>query len=535
MKWSSTLILAALALAVGAAPGTRDASSSSGLTVSTKQGDVVGSLVSSQVRRWLGIPYAIGNRWEPPQPAPTRQSPLQANKFGDTCIQQIPPSLEWFQKFIGLFDDVTESEDCLYINIWSPAVNRKQKTAVLIWIYGGSYETGTSSSAIYNGQPFVENNDDITIVSFNYRLNIFGQPNAPQLVAPGNATNFGLLDRDFAIKWVYDNIAAFGGDPERITLFGQSAGGASVDTYAFAYPNDTMVKGLIEQSGSAPLLVGYPPYSTVFGVNAWNNVSNAVGCGIDTTPDQLTCMKRVPFRQLENAVLTTGAQFQVTIDNITTFADIPARGTAGNFLRVPLLTGNTAQEMDIFRAGTDLGYPGLLVPIADEITYGIDTQLGFTCLSGASATNWMTAGVPVWRYQYQGVFPDLTVIPGLRAYHTSDIPIVFGTYDGPSFPGKSTPNEVALSKYMQKAWVEFARDPVHGLSNYGWPQYQPYTQSLVQLGNVLNQTGFVLAKGAIGDITCTDAEAGTLLLEILEGALWIQGIANAAGQNSTAR
>jgi carboxylesterase type B len=90
----------------------------------------------------------------------------------------------------------------------------------------------------------VRDNEDITLVSFNYRLNIFGQPNAPQLVQASQSQNFGFLDMRAAVEWVHANIAQFGGDPERITLFGQSAGSVAVDAYSFAYPNDTIVKGL---------------------------------------------------------------------------------------------------------------------------------------------------------------------------------------------------------------------------------------------------------------------------------------------------
>ena len=89
----------------------------------------------------------------------------------------------------------------------------------------------------------VRDNDDVLVVSFNYRLNIFSQPNAPQLDKPGEAQNFGLLDIDAGVKWVHDNIASFGGDPDRIVLFGQSAGANAIDAYAFAHANDTIVKG----------------------------------------------------------------------------------------------------------------------------------------------------------------------------------------------------------------------------------------------------------------------------------------------------
>jgi carboxylesterase type B len=91
----------------------------------------------------------------------------------------------------------------------------------------------------------VRDNDDVTIITFNYRLNIFGQPNAPQLANSTDSQNFGLLDIDAAVNWVHDNIANFGGDPDRIILFGQSAGGAATDAYTFAHPDDTIVKGKV--------------------------------------------------------------------------------------------------------------------------------------------------------------------------------------------------------------------------------------------------------------------------------------------------
>ena len=107
-----------------------------------------------------------------------------------------------------------------------------------------SYFICRRSSLIICPPLVVRDNEDITLVSFNYRTNIFGQPNAPQLVNASQSQNFGLLEQRAAIEWVHANVAQFGGDPERVTIFGQSAGGTAVDAYSFAYPNDTIVKGL---------------------------------------------------------------------------------------------------------------------------------------------------------------------------------------------------------------------------------------------------------------------------------------------------
>ena len=114
-----------------------------GLTVHTAEGDVVGTLVSPTVRQFLGIPYAVGNRWEPPTNVPARSVPFNASNFGDSCPQNIPPS---FAVLGPTGANAPESEDCLNLNIWAPTTERKQQTAVMIWIYGGAYEFGTVCS-----------------------------------------------------------------------------------------------------------------------------------------------------------------------------------------------------------------------------------------------------------------------------------------------------------------------------------------------------------------------------------------------------
>ncbi|KAG6813443.1 hypothetical protein H0H93_013374, partial [Arthromyces matolae] len=197
-----------------------------GLVVSTAQGPVQGTFTGPDVRRFLGIPYATANRWETPK-VPLARSlsvPLDATKFSATCPQALTPSAIALFEASG-FDNSTilvpESEECLKSNF-----------------------------PTYNGTHIVQDNDDILVVTFNYRINIFGFPNSPQLSTNNKTSqNFGFLDHEAAIQWVHDNIRAFGGDPNRITLFGQSAGGISIDAYTFAHPEDTKIKGVIEQSG----------------------------------------------------------------------------------------------------------------------------------------------------------------------------------------------------------------------------------------------------------------------------------------------
>ncbi|GLB45054.1 putative type-B carboxylesterase lipase family protein [Lyophyllum shimeji] len=471
-----------------------------GLTVRTHQGDVVGTQASPSVRRFLGIPYAIADRWEAPRPPPQRNESFLATEFGDSCPQALDPVTAQLFRFTDIQDTVIESEDCLSVNIWAPSTERKQKTAVMLWVYGGGFQTGTSNSSLYDGEHLVQNHDDILVVTFNYRTNLLGQPNAPQLVNSTQSQNFGLLDTDAAIQWVYDNIAAFGGDPERITLLGESAGGVTTDAYTFMRPNDTRVKGVIIESGTlgTPVTGAALPQYNSSDHTIWNTLASAVGCGNATDASQLGCMKGVPFRKLIDVALNTTLTFFPVADGITIFADTRTRAEAGNFLKVPVLLGHNAQEGDVLTLSVQNVSLGFTIPLLAELTADITTELTFACPTAQTANDRVQANVSVWRYEYQAVFPDISRYPGLRAYHGSELPLVWGTSER-----SRSEEEVALSKYMQGAWVAFARDPVNGLNAYGWPQYTGNTSTtLAELGGFYNKTGISFTRGELVDFLC---------------------------------
>jgi len=235
-----------------------------GLVVSTHQGPVRGSLVFPTVRKFLGVPYAVADRWEVPQSPPYRHGvTFDATQFGDSCIQTLSPFNREKLKLWGLDDlDVKQSEDCLSINVWAPSIDRKQRGAVVVFVHGGGFQYGTvrsiirfivflfglspglqSNTAYYDGANLVRDNTDVVFVSFNYRLGIFGFPNAPHLFSKTESQNFGLLDIEAAVQWVHDNIGAFGGDPGRIFLVGHGAGGGAVDAYSYVNRGVKFIKG----------------------------------------------------------------------------------------------------------------------------------------------------------------------------------------------------------------------------------------------------------------------------------------------------
>ncbi|KAJ2921474.1 hypothetical protein H1R20_g15620, partial [Candolleomyces eurysporus] len=482
------------------------------LTVSTAQGSVVGTQALPRVRQWLGIPFATAARWTAPSLPATRTSPFNANAYGPSCHQLTTLTTDYYLEFAHQDEPLTVSEDCLSLNIWAPSTTRPQNTAVLIWIYGGGFQFGASDLEVYNGRNFVNDNDDLIIVTFNYRINMFGQPNAPQLVSTTDSQNFGLLDIKAAIDWVKDNIAGFGGNPNRISIFGQSAGATAADIYAQAYPTDTTVKGMILQSGSINDLsdLGSPTLDPT----SWHTVAQAVGCGNNATPAQFTCMQGKSAATLIQAARDANIIFfKLVTDDIIIHSDWANRMATGNFLKVPTVVGTTQHESDPLAVAGSLTTRGNAPPFITTARADILTQVGGTCGASSVSKGRYDNGVTTWRYQYQAVWPGINTRQDLRAFHGADIPLIFGTFASVQTNPAPTADEVAFSLYVKNAWAEFAKNPSTGLTGVGWPTYNPSADTLVQLGNVENLTGHSLASPSLLDATCAHT---TTLLAILD-------------------
>ncbi|KAK9854239.1 hypothetical protein MYU51_004095 [Penicillium brevicompactum] len=213
------------------------------LQVVTSSGVINGiyNNTESTVRGFIGIPYAeppVGSlRWAPPIPK-SSEDLIDASTFSDPCAQVYIYSNQsiWSVLPYKIWNSANMSEDCLYLNVWAPSKRRdekrRNKAAVMMFIHGGSYFSGSGSVGYYDGTYLVQDNEDIIVVTFNYRLTVFGFPNSPGL--DPKKQNLGLMDQRLAIEWVHKNIAQFGGDPNQILLFGQSAGASSADLYSYA-------------------------------------------------------------------------------------------------------------------------------------------------------------------------------------------------------------------------------------------------------------------------------------------------------------
>ncbi|RKU47015.1 hypothetical protein DL546_008173 [Coniochaeta pulveracea] len=303
-----------------------------------------------------------------------------------------------------------QSEDCLTLNIWTKPQDGEKKKPVLVWVHGGGYTSGSSAVPWYNGQ-YLAGKEDLVVVTLNYRLSILGFPGNP--VSPAN---LGLLDQRLALEWVRDNIAGFGGDPERITLFGQSAGGGSVDHYSYAWKSDPIVQAFILMSGTAAGF-GLPSKRTA-GDN-WFNTTAACGCGNATDdPDRVyECMRAKPavdiVTNITRVTVTdpiTGLPFSPTVDEKYVFSNYIGRKP----IAAPVMIGNTDLETGLFR---------LLQPTYPAVIWPLINDIAFDCPAAMRAAQSVLDGNPTWRYRWFGDFPNLALStsPKSGSWHASDV------------------------------------------------------------------------------------------------------------------
>ena len=208
------------------------------------------------MRSFKGIPFGqppVGDlRWREPQPVKNWSGVRKADQFGPRCMQRTAPGADYWFRSNGM------SEDCLYLNVWTPAKSGKEKLPVLVYIFGGGFQNGDGSEPRYDGESMARKG--MVAVSVNYRTNIFGFFVHPELTkeSPHHAAgNYGLLDQVAALRWVQKNIAAFGGDPERVTVAGESAGSISVSALMASPLSKDLMAGAIGESGA--MISSLPP------------------------------------------------------------------------------------------------------------------------------------------------------------------------------------------------------------------------------------------------------------------------------------
>lgn len=313
------------------------------------------------------------------------------------------------------------------------------------------------------------------------------------------------------MEFVRDNIENFGGDPSRITLFGQSAGAMSTDFYSYAWNSDPIAAGIIAQSGTVSSF-GLPYTQNAAAAN-WYATTRSLGCGNASTDstELLACMRNVEVDALMAAVPNTGlnailSAFGPTADNTLVFSDYTQKIPAN----IPVLVGNDDYESGMFR--TQLALANNTFP---DWVWDAYNLAGFTCPAGLRANASLISSNPTWRYRYHGIFPNTDISSEGGAYHGAELPVLFGTAD---IFGNSTAIENEIATYMQGAWSTFAKDPVMGLITYadGWPLYDPAKETLIRIAyddKVGSNLAFPMIYGE--DEGCHIANYTTLIHQLL--------------------
>ncbi|GJJ10880.1 hypothetical protein Clacol_005108 [Clathrus columnatus] len=448
----------------------------------------------------LTRPYArspIGAlRWEPPQPLLSNEV-RNTTAFGPSCIQQFTFATQAFIERLFNTPPLPENEDCLFLNVWTPqdAINVPNKP-VLVWIHGGSLQFGSGRVPEYNGMNIAQNHG-IVVVTINYRTNVFGFPEGEELFP--NNENLGYMDQDLTLKWVQDNIAAFGGNPELVTIVGESAGSQSVAQILQRHSVNPPFRAAIMESGAASSTISTPNFTS------FDIFAKAVGCNqAFPGPERLACLKSVPASQISTWLNgPSGLGFgNVVVDNVTVFPDPYQRIKANKTARVPILIGANQDDGTLFVVGdTDLatflqGLLGSLVTVDQvravypgftdlEIIPLVFRDVVFLCPAELTTTSYVQSGITsVFRYVYGAVFADLQLFPNAGAWHSTEIPEIFGTFNITTASGL----ERTLSTTMQSIWTNFIKDPFTSPA-LKWQKFVPgnNTLSLARLaftGNV---------------------------------------------------
>ena len=457
-------------------------------------------LPNGDVRAYKGIPFAAPpvaeRRWKAPQPVIPWKDVRSCVVFGPSPMQAPPvPFSMWSEEF--LIPEKPISEDCLYLNVWTGARSVREKRPVLVWIYGGGFQSGGSAVPVYDGEALARKG--IILVSINYRVGIFGFFAHPELTRESGhhaSGNYGLLDQIAALQWVKRNIAAFGGDPDNITIAGQSAGSMSVNCLVASPLAKNLFRKAIAQSGAAILR----------GVFGHANLEAAEQDGVKTARS-LHTSSLSELRRLDPAELMK-AQQSVRGPIIDGYVLPDAIGRI--FLeakenRIGLLTGWNQDEGLLFGPlknaetfkedierdlGTDAAeflshYPATNDPVARKSQIDMARDRTFGVQNYAWANIQAGHGSNVYVYRFTRKVPGTGAYADNGAFHTGEVPYAFNNiaYIVRSWrPWGETDHR--LAEIMSSCWVNFVKsgDP-NGPGLPIWPRYGKENRQIMDLGD----------------------------------------------------
>ncbi|MDZ4760514.1 MAG: carboxylesterase family protein [Alphaproteobacteria bacterium] len=470
---------------------TRVADSGLGTLVETEGGHVMG--LNGAVRTYKGIPYAappVGElRWKPPQPVNPWDGVKVATVFGPGCIP-------------GTATGPSFSENCLSLNVWTPARAAGEKRPVLVWIHGGGFENGVSSSTSSSGDALAL--EGVVVVSINYRLGVFGFFAHPELSAESVkqvSGNQGLLDMIAALGWVNRNIAAFGGDPTNVTIMGESAGGTAVGLLMLTPASEGLFQKVVASSPWGFLQPTRHLRRHVYGRPSAESAGAALG--------DLASLRARSSAEMQLAQRDKGVQGHYIVDGVVLPDDLTTLILAGRTHDVALIIGTNGDEGSIY-VRPDAGRAAITAQLARGIRSGAEKLLG---PAGADDTGLVAAAREVWTdanyvlgarelarstaarndnvYQYE--FTRVSGAGeryGIGAFHAADVPYWFRNLPNIAYlggrisvlkPDDYTDIDSRVSLEMSSALLNFLRsgDP-NGPGAPVWPEFRVGDESYLE-------------------------------------------------------
>ena len=494
--WAAMTSMILTFAGIGTLTDTVSAGSHHAPIVRTDSGAVRGAAIDGGYA-FRGLPYAApptGNlRWRAPQAAPRWRGVREATEFAPSCPQEQDRTKNLFVPPGAL------AEDCLYLNVYTPDIGHRQGRdhPVLVWIHGG----GLAIDAARNYDPTQLAAEGTVVVTINYRLGALGFLSHPALASrrDGSSGNYGLMDQQAALRWVQRNIDAFGGDPDNVTIAGQSAGGLSVLAHLVSRDSRGLFDRAIVQSGAFALSQLSLADAEAFG----QSVAAAAGCATQTA----RCLRDLPVDDLVNNFPT--AAIPGVVDGKVLQESVGTAIAAGRFARVPILNGINHIEELLFVAGLNLAVSGgTFVPLDPTGITDANYQQQIASTLGVSQTRaaaiaaeyptssypnptvafsvlvgdanfactalqldqWTSARVPTFTYEFadDAAPPRYAQVP--VATHGSELPYLFEQPNAP-FQVPLNAEQQLLAAHMRAAWANFAASGDPSTATVPWPSF----------------------------------------------------------------